>query len=65
MLRFVPTIGSPINFDVDAPPSKIQFAQARNSRKFGERSAFFHASETLIGKLAQLFVSFGFEFRNF
>jgi hypothetical protein len=27
MLRFVPTFRSPINFDADAPPAKIQLAQ--------------------------------------
>jgi hypothetical protein len=39
MLRFVPAFRSPINFDMHAPPPKIQFAYLRCSRQFDERHA--------------------------
>jgi hypothetical protein len=39
MRRFVPAFRSPINFDVDAPPTKIEFAQPRYSRQFDEQNA--------------------------
>jgi hypothetical protein len=39
MFRFIPSFWPPVNLDVDAQPTKIQFIQTGHSRQFDERHA--------------------------